>query len=283
MMLARGAWRRNKASESVNNKHGLSRHISADVKREVRRRCGFGCVICGSFIVHYDHHSPEFTDAIVHDPDCITLLCPCHHAEKTNGVIPQGVLRNAIANPAALRGGRAVKSRPYFSGIPSVIVGTNEFHDCPAPIALDDRTVLLLREPEEGSGITRISALFTDSDGNDIFSIIDNEWQVPSTVYDFESIGNTIRIRSAKRNVIFQITVQPPSFIKFDRLIMKAFGHSIKSNKRVLNINSAKFHHNVIARCNIGIRIGPDVVGFASNRPIPGHPMLGHVRSRRSL
>lgn len=30
-----------------NNKYGLTRDIPEDVKRKVRKRCGFGCVICG--------------------------------------------------------------------------------------------------------------------------------------------------------------------------------------------------------------------------------------------
>ena len=34
------------------NKHGLSRDIPRAVKTVVRRRCGFGCVICGNAIVH---------------------------------------------------------------------------------------------------------------------------------------------------------------------------------------------------------------------------------------
>ena len=51
------------------NKHGLPRTIPPDVKRAVRRACGFGCVICGLGIVDYEHVDPTFADALVHDPE----------------------------------------------------------------------------------------------------------------------------------------------------------------------------------------------------------------------
>ncbi len=51
------------------NKHGLSRTIPEDVKRQVRQACGFGCVCCGFAIVTYEHIEPEFHNAESHDPE----------------------------------------------------------------------------------------------------------------------------------------------------------------------------------------------------------------------
>jgi hypothetical protein len=36
-----------------NNKYGLKRTIPEKIKREVRQRCGFGCVRCGSLRTNY--------------------------------------------------------------------------------------------------------------------------------------------------------------------------------------------------------------------------------------
>ncbi|WP_140145769.1 HNH endonuclease, partial [Vibrio parahaemolyticus] len=68
---------------SDKNKHGLSRYIPEDVKRKVRQKCGYGCVVCGTAIVEYEHVDPEFSEAKEHDPDKIVLLCSQCHAKVT--------------------------------------------------------------------------------------------------------------------------------------------------------------------------------------------------------
>ena len=50
------------------NQYDLSREIPADVKRAVRQACGYGCVICGSAIIEYEHVDPTFNEAREHDP-----------------------------------------------------------------------------------------------------------------------------------------------------------------------------------------------------------------------
>jgi 5-methylcytosine-specific restriction endonuclease McrA len=67
------------------NKHGLNRAIPSGIKREVRQRCGFGCVVCGLGIVQYEHVEPEFSDAVKHEADKIVLLCPQCHSKVTTG------------------------------------------------------------------------------------------------------------------------------------------------------------------------------------------------------
>ena len=71
---------------SDRNKHGLTRDIPNDVKRKVRQRDGFGCVICGSAFYTYEHFDPEFVEAENHDPHGICLLCGTCHRRKTSGL-----------------------------------------------------------------------------------------------------------------------------------------------------------------------------------------------------
>ena len=73
------------SSKNARNKHGLPRTIPESIKRKVRQRCGFGCVICGIGLYEYEHFAPEYKDAKSHAPEGITLLCPNHHARKTIG------------------------------------------------------------------------------------------------------------------------------------------------------------------------------------------------------
>ncbi len=81
------------------NKYGLKRSIPAEVKREVRKRCGFGCVICGNGIDDYEHVDPPFKDAKEHDPNGIALLCPNCHAKKTRGFGSANIVCNALKKP----------------------------------------------------------------------------------------------------------------------------------------------------------------------------------------
>src|SRR5436190_17564410 len=68
------------------NAHGLSRDIPEPIKRAVRQRCGFGCIICGSAVVQYHHFSPEYADATEHRAEGITLLCGrCHDKVRQAG------------------------------------------------------------------------------------------------------------------------------------------------------------------------------------------------------
>src|SRR5690349_14336280 len=72
--------------------------IPDPIKRVVRQRCGFGCVICGFPLVHYDHMT-EWSVVREHRADNLTLLCPNHHQQKTNGLLTEEQVRAADAKP----------------------------------------------------------------------------------------------------------------------------------------------------------------------------------------
>ncbi|GAH43227.1 unnamed protein product, partial [marine sediment metagenome] len=54
---------------SSTNQYGLSRYIPLEIKRAVRQKCGFGCVVCGSTIYQYHHFDPPFNEAKQHNPN----------------------------------------------------------------------------------------------------------------------------------------------------------------------------------------------------------------------
>jgi hypothetical protein len=65
------------------NRFGLGRTIPAEIKLEVRKRCGFDCVRCGIGFYDYEHFAPDFKNATTHDPAGITLLCmQCNQSEQ---------------------------------------------------------------------------------------------------------------------------------------------------------------------------------------------------------
>jgi 5-methylcytosine-specific restriction endonuclease McrA len=81
--------------------------IPDGIKREVRQRCGFGCVLCGFPIYEYEHII-DYSIVREHVAANLTLLCPNHHAQKTRKLISRQVVETANANPLI---GRAVTPR----------------------------------------------------------------------------------------------------------------------------------------------------------------------------
>ncbi len=68
------------------NIHGLTRTIPSDIKRKIRQRTGFGCIVCGLGIFQYEHIKPEFSEAKEHDPDKMTTLCGSCHDKVTRKI-----------------------------------------------------------------------------------------------------------------------------------------------------------------------------------------------------
>ena len=77
------------------NKYGLSRTIPEDIKRQIRQRSKFGCLICRQAIYTYEHIDPVFVEASEHDPDCMCLLCPNHQRDSTDGVLSKSEIMEA--------------------------------------------------------------------------------------------------------------------------------------------------------------------------------------------
>src|SRR4051794_27586019 len=101
--------------------------IPAPVRRQVRQRCGFGCVICGLPLYEYEHMY-EWVHTHSHAADELTLLCDRHHAEKTKGLLPKAVVMNANAAPVNIRNGVSEPYGLHFSGSEcEVNIGGNRF------------------------------------------------------------------------------------------------------------------------------------------------------------
>lgn len=79
-----------------------ARTIPAAIRQEVRERCGYGCVICGSALSEY-HHMLGWENVRCHRASEITLLCPNHHWSETRGELSAEMIRSANRDPMNLR------------------------------------------------------------------------------------------------------------------------------------------------------------------------------------
>ncbi|CDR33744.1 hypothetical protein [Criblamydia sequanensis] len=155
------------------NEQGLARNIPSKIKREVRLRCGCGCVICGCMFYEYEHFDPPFVDCKSHNSEGITLLCGRHHSNKTRGFIPQSEIVKANSSPYAKR--EKFWEEMYFDNKPPVIaLGNNRSYCFRDILIINNKKILSVDPPEFKDSPYRISAFFFDQENNPILSIDKN-------------------------------------------------------------------------------------------------------------
>jgi hypothetical protein len=224
------------------NKHQLSRTISEPVKREVRRRAGFGCVKCGQALCHYDHLDPPFEEAREHHPDGIVLLCGGCHDLKTRGVLSADTVRRHAANPVALSKGFSFGAFDMQSNRPILHVASNKAENCPIFFRLDGLPILSIKGPEVAGGPFRVSADFVDRHGKQTVRIVDNEWRVRTGSWDVRAEGREIKVFTGAKKIDLVLRTEPPHNFHVDRLNMRMNGFWLRIIKdRLVIITPGKY------------------------------------------
>jgi hypothetical protein len=245
---------------SGKNKNGLSRIIPNDIKRSIRQRNGFGCVICGNGIIQYEHVDPTFQNAFEHKIDNITLLCPQCHSKVTTGYWHKNKVKDAMQDPYCLKKGF---SREFFDiGFhqPEIKIGGVHLNNCSIPIMIKNEPLIKFERPEIKNGPFLLSALFFDSQGNRSLSILQNEWISNTSSWDFEIVGKTLTIREAKGEVCLRIEIESPRCLIITKLDMLFFDIQICADKDNLNIkwpsgSISSFRNCICDNCTVGISI----------------------------
>ena len=239
------------------NQFGLSRHIPEDVKREVRARCGFGCAVCGTTITEYEHFFLDFADAAKHDPQRIVLLCPTHHSLVTKGLLPKEQVEEFSIKPIAKEQGFSQFNHPWFKGIPSLKMGGGPLvSGTPIPIEFKGESIIQFEPPELGSEVARVSANLRDAAGSHFLKIVQNEWQVMSGNWDFQSVGNRYIFSDHSGSPMLRLRMEPPNFIAIELLRTSVDGVPIHITEDNLMIGSNSFSGGIFSNCGVGISIG---------------------------
>ena len=222
------AKRRQKAKT---NKYGLSRDIPSEVKREVRKRCGFGCVVCGSAIYQYEHIEPVFAEAKEHAPSKMALLCGRCHDCVTKEIWSKEKIKRSLENPICLS--KSFSFGDFDIGLehPEIVLGRTQILDTYNLIEVFGESLLKIEPPEKVGTPFRVSASFYDQYGKNIFKIVQNEWQSPTHNWDVETIGAKITIRYAPKQIILVIRAEPPNRLIFERLNMFYKGGRITASE----------------------------------------------------
>lgn len=189
-------------------KESLSRNIPVAIKRAVRQRCGYGCVICGALFCQYHHFDPPFNIASEHHAYGITLLCPPHHDEVTRGRISPEKVHQADKNPYSVKNKRAQYVFQDLSFPLEVGLGGLVFISANGTLfKIDGKEVLSVKY--DADGVATFGGIFSTLKGEELI-IEDNELVASTGHWDIDSKGREIVIRDSSREIIFHLTFIPP-------------------------------------------------------------------------
>jgi len=198
-----------------------SRNVPLPIQREIRQRCGFGCVICGMPLYEYEHME-EWAIVQRHVADEITLLCDQHHREKTAGLLPKDTVRKANNEPHNLKNG---VSKPYdlhFSGKQAeMVIGGNGF-TCEdegygtimVPISVDGAPLIGFVLAD---GHLLLNLVIFDEFNAPVLHIKNNQLFYSVSPWDIQLVGTNLTIREAHRKILIEIEFQPPDKVVINR------------------------------------------------------------------
>ncbi|MCH5515532.1 hypothetical protein [Pseudomonas syringae] len=243
------------------NKFGLGRTIPAAIRREIRRRCGFGCVRCGLAYYEYEHFDPDFKDATEHNPNGMTLLCSQCNQKRARGTLSAETVARANQNPKCKQQGFASELFDFGPEPISVRFAGQDFIDCAVIIQVKGVNLISLLPPEEEGAPIRLSGMFSDVTGATTLKIVDNEFYAGDENWDVEIVGPRIRLLRGIGDVALQIRVSPPHAIAIERINMEFEGWFLKGDEEILSFSQDGKNWNTLQGffaegCQVGISLG---------------------------
>ena len=239
--------------------------IPGRIKRKVRQRCGFGCVICGLPIYEYDH-KPGFANVKRHRAEELTLLCPNHHAEKTKGLLPEARVEAADREPFNLHRGSTSPYFLWFDGTaPEIVLGQLIFTcaDSRRPTVM--LPVVVHRYIPIGFTLDTKGLMLNldarDSKNNQVLLIRESELILSTTTWDATLVGHTLSIWEKSGGLSLSMEFQPPHRIVITRYHISTGGVTIDIDPTKIEFTGEVTPNLTLAgsgtiSANIGVLIG---------------------------
>jgi len=250
-----------------------SRNIPLPIQREVRQRCGFGCVICGFPLYEYDHLK-GWANVKEHIAEDITLLCDKHHREVTSGLLPRRKVFEANKSPYNLK---KCKSKPYalhFEGNScSIQIGGNYFSTNYRGQPTESIPLIVDGIPLIGfvleDGYLLLNLNLFDRFNNVVLKIINNHLFYSISPWDIQFIGKTLIIREKARKFLIRITFKPPNkvIINKGKFLCNGVEILVDDDHILVTNNNTHISGCAAVNCHGGLIIGQTPVqisGFMS-------------------
>lgn len=258
------------------------RTIPAEIRRVVRQRCGFGCVVCGLPLYEYEHMA-GWAEARVHEADEITLLCDRHHREKTGGLLPIAAVRAANADPYNRRAGVSSPYTLHYSGDRcDALIGSNRLAASTggdfAAVLIDGVPLIAFRFEDDHY---LLNLLLFDEANELVLRIADNELMYSAQPWDIELVSTRLVIRAAARDIFIDMNFQPPGGIEIarGRLLYNGIELYIRPEFVLVTNNATLLSGNGASGSAVALNVGVDQQGIPSAFRIAGVPRYGYDRA----
>ncbi len=267
------------------NSNNPSRNIPSPVKREVRQRCGFGCVICGFPLYEYDHMN-QWAVVKEHKAEDLTLLCDKHHKEVTNGLLPREKVQEANENPYNNGAGKSSPWLLHYQGDScEVEIGGNYFttssegNVAQSIPVLVDGIALIYFIMDDGNLL--LNMVLFDQFNEVVLQIVDNELFYSVSPWDIEIEGSRLTIREKARHFLVSIHFEPPNKILIDkaRLLCNGVEILVKPDHILLTNNNTLLKGNKAINTRAGLIIGSTPIPIGGFMSVQGvNRYLGDTR-----
>lgn len=184
--------------------------IPAEVKREVRQKCGFCCVVCGAPIFEY-HHLDDWSDTEDHSPSNLILLCPNHHKDATSGLLTKDqILKHLDSSNGNWTGSRSL----VFSGEQCEIkLGDSDWCSLGSPrefhaIVIDNQSLLGF-DFEQGNLLLKM--LLLDEMNQPLLHCVNGEISFTKDYWDINWVSNRLVLRDRLRHIRLDVEFEPPA------------------------------------------------------------------------
>jgi trigger factor len=254
------------------------RKIPPAIRREVRQRCGFGCVICGLPLYEYEHML-GWANVQRHVAAEITLLCDKHHREKTGGLLPLAAVQAADQDPHNLRSGMSAPYSLHFSGdVCNALIGSNEMS---ASTGSDFVAVMIDGVPLVGfrfeDGHYLLNVLLFDATNELVLQIADNELVYSSGPWDVEFVSTRLVLRAAAREIFVDMVFEPPNRVRLERgrLLFNGMELLLRPDFVLVVNNAGLIMGNSLSGFPVGLNLGSDTRLLPSAIRVAGIPRYG--------
>jgi len=213
------------------------RDIPDGIKRAVRQRCGFGCVICGVPVYHYDHII-GWAATERHVEAEITLLCGLHHDLKTRQQLSQQTVERHNADPFNRRAGVTAPFGLDFGGARGTIrlAGSTFTYDGDfVAIVIDDNALLGFRHAEDGLALRFV--LCNEFNEPELF-VDDSVLVVDTRQWDIQYEGQVLTVRRGHRKISLRVRFTPPDTIDIEKTVIALNGIAIEADANGLTLGS---------------------------------------------
>jgi len=178
------------------NKNGLKRYIPSEIRAQIRRDAGFGCVLCGCVLVDYEHIDPEFHQATQHDPEKMTLLCVLCHGRVTRKLIAKKAVWEAKANPRALQHGYVHDLLFVNTDEMEIKIGRSVLKRTGGILTIYAKPIIWFEPPTIEGEPSKLCAIFYDDSGKVISYINRNQFIAFSNNQDIKSESTELSLVS---------------------------------------------------------------------------------------